>query len=103
MASGVYAKSDVAATTWTTLIAPPASGVKVTTITLCNRTGAELLVRVALAANTTVADADYIEYDVALPAKGVLERTGIVLDSSNGLQVYSSGAGLSAIAYGIDG
>ena len=103
MASGVYAKVDVtSAATWTTVVAPPASGIKVTTVTLCNRTGGNLTVRLALAANNSVTDADVIEYGVTIPANGVLERTGIVLDTSNGLQVYSSGAGLTAVAYGID-
>jgi hypothetical protein len=48
-------------------------------------------------------DADYIEYEVTLPANGVLERTGIVLDTSNGIQVYAGGTGISAVSYGIDG
>ncbi len=104
MASGVYAKVDVSsASTWTTVVAPPAAGVKVTTATLCNRTGSSLKVRLALAATTSVTDSDVIEYDTTIPANGVLERTGIVLDTSNGLQVYASAAGLTAIAYGIDG
>ena len=37
-----------------------------------------------------MADADMIEYDVSLPANGVLERTGIVLDATNGIQVYAN-------------
>lgn len=104
MASGVYAKVDVSsASTWTTVVAPPAAGVKVATVTLCNRTGSNLSVRLALAATTSVTDSDVIEYDTTIPANGVLERTGIVLDTSNGLQVYASSAGLTAVAYGIDG
>ncbi len=104
MASGVYAKVDVSsASTWTTVVAPPAAGVKVATVTLCNRTGSNLSVRLALAATTSVTDSDVIEYDTTIPANGVLERTGIVLDTSNGLQVYASAAGLTAVAYGIDG
>ena len=103
MASGVYAKVDVSsASTWTTVVAPPAAGVKVATVTLCNRTGSNLSVRLALAATTSVTDSDVIEYDTTIPANGVLERTGIVLDTSNGLQVYASAAGLTAVAYGID-
>ena len=67
-----------------------------------NRQGAATTVRVALRdAVGNVTDADCIEYDVSLPANGVLERTGIVLDSSNGLHVYASAA-VSAVAYGID-
>lgn len=104
MASGVYAKVDVSsASTWTTVVAPPAAGVKVATVTLCNRTGSNLSVRLALAATTSVTDSDVIEYDTTIPANGVLERTGIVLDTNNGLQVYASAAGLTAVAYGIDG
>ena len=78
MASGVYAKVDVSsASTWTTVVAPPAAGVKVATVTLCNRTGSNLSVRLALAATTSVTDSDVIEYDTTIPANGVLERTGI--------------------------
>lgn len=105
MASGVYSKVDVSnATTWTAVVAAPTSGTKVTTLNIVNRTASSATIRVALAsAAGSVTDADCIEYDVSLPANGVLERTGIVLDSSNGLHVYSSIAGLSAVAYGIDG
>lgn len=102
MASGVYGKVDVSsASTWTEIVAASA-GTKVATITIANRQGAATTVRIALRdAAGNVTDADCIEYDVSLPANGVLERTGIVLDSSNGLHVYASAA-VSAVAYGID-
>ena len=102
MASGVYGKVDVSsANTWTQVVAASA-GTKVATITIVNRQATDTTVRVALRdAAGNVTDADCIEYDVSLPANGVLERTGIVLDSSNGLHVYASAA-VSAVAYGID-
>ena len=102
MASGVYGKVDVSsASTWTEVVAASA-GTKVATITIANRQAAATSVRIALRdAVGNVTDADCIEYDVSLPANGVLERTGIVLDSSNGLHVYASAA-VSAVAYGID-
>ena len=102
MASGLYGKVDVSsASTWTEVVAASA-GTKVATITIANRQAAATTVRVALRdAAGNVTDADCIEYDVSLPANGVLERTGIVLDSSNGLHVYASAA-VSAVAYGID-
>lgn len=103
MASGVYGKADLTASTWTTLVAAPTAGTKVCTVNLSNRTGSSITVRIALASTTTVTDADYLEYEVTLPANGVLERTGIVLDTSNGIQVYASGTGISAVAFGIDG
>ena len=102
MASGVYGKSDLTATTWTEIVAPPASGVKVTTLNIVNRSDANRKVRVALSADTTITDDEYIEYDVVLPANGVLERTGIVCSASNGLYVYADGASVSAVAYGMD-
>jgi len=102
MASGVYGKVDVSsASTWTEVVAASA-GTKVATLNIVNRQAAATTVRVALRdAVGNVTDADCIEYDVSLPANGVLERTGIVLDSSNGLHVYASAA-VSAVAYGID-
>ena len=102
MASGVYGKVDVSsASTWTEVV-PASAGTKVATLNVVNRQGAATTVRVALRdAAGNVTDADGIGYDVSLPANGVLERTGIVLDSSNGLHVYASAA-VSAVAYGID-
>ena len=102
MASGVQGKVDVSsANTWTQIVAATA-GVKVVTLNIVNRQSSATTVRVALRdAAGNVTDADCIEYDVSLPANGVLERTGIVLDANNGLHVYSSAA-VSAVAYGID-
>ena len=102
MASGVYGKSDLSATTWTEIVAPSVSGVKVTTLNVVNRSDANRKVRVALSADTTVTDEEYIEYNVTLPANGVLERTGIVCSSSNGLYVWADGASVTAVAYGMD-
>ena len=103
MASGIYGRSDLTANSWTEIASPPGSGIKVTTINITNRTDASKKVRIGLASSTSVNDTDVIEYDVVIPANGVLERTGIVLDSSNGLYVYSNAAGCTAIAWGLDG
>ena len=74
------------------------------TLSVANRTGSAVNISVALrdaAANVT--DADHLESGVSLPANGVLERTGIVLDTSNGLHVYAGATGITAVAYGMDG
>ena len=102
MASGVYGKSDLTATTWTEIVAPPATGVKVTTLNIVNRSDANRKVRVALSADTTITDDEYIEYNVTIPANGVLERTGIVCSSNNGLYVWADGTSVTAVAYGMD-
>ena len=103
MASGVYAKVDVAsAQHGQKLLAPASSGeIKVCTVNICNRTSSSVQIRLALAGSTSVAIADMIEYNVSLPANGVLERTGIVVDATNGIQVWASGTGISAAAYGL--
>ena len=105
MASGVYGKVDMSsATTWTEIVAAPATGVKVVTVSVANRTAAAINVSLALRDTAGgVTDADQIESGVALPANGVLERTGIVLDSSNGLHAYASAVGTTVVAYGMDG
>ena len=104
MASGVYGKQDVTASTWTEVVAAPTSGIKVVTLSVANRTGSAINISVALRdAAGNVTDADHLESGVSLPANGVLERTGIVLDTSNGLHVFAGGAGITAVAYGMDG
>jgi len=48
---------------------------------------------------------EWIEYDTSLVASGVLERTGLVMDSTNKyLVVYISSATptVSCVAYGIE-
>jgi hypothetical protein len=53
---------------------------------------------------TTPTAAEYIEYDSALVANGVLERTGIVIDAGKYLVVSTSTATptLSVVVYGIE-
>tara|TARA_B100000945_G_C20089567_1_gene460624 strand:+ start:292 stop:606 length:315 start_codon:yes stop_codon:yes gene_type:complete len=104
MASGVYGKVNVSATTWTEVVAPPTAGnTKVTTLNVCNRGAGSVTVQIALSTDTTITDDEFIEYDVSIPAKGVLERTGIVLSENNGLYIYTSASDVTAVAYGLDG
>jgi hypothetical protein len=59
-------------------------------------------IQVAVASAATPAVAEYIEFDTSLSAKGVLERTGIVLDAGKLLVVRSSAISVSAVVYGIE-
>jgi hypothetical protein len=45
---------------------------------------------------------EYIEYEVEVLSKGVLERTGIVLAAGQKIVCYASGANISAVAMGIE-
>ena len=107
MASGVYGKVHISsASTWTEVVAPPTgTDTKVTTLSLCNSDAAATTVSVSLSdtAGNAGNNGNQIEFNAALPANGVLERTGIVLSASNGLYVSAGNTSVMAVAYGIDG
>ena len=103
MATGRLGANDLAATTDTTVYTCPASTFAVVTVSLCNRNASSSRnIRVAVATSGTPSNAEYIEYDSELLAKGVLERTGIVLAATQRLVVYASATDISAVVYGIE-
>lgn len=102
MATGRLGTADLSVATDTVLYVVPASTFTVLTVSLCNRSAASVNVRVAVSSSPTPANSEYLEFDTALLAKGVLERTGIVLDAGKYLVVRASAAGISANAYGIE-
>lgn len=103
MASGILGTSaDLSATTLTTIYTVPTSTFAVASVNITNRNATSVDVRLALAASDTPNAADYIEYDVSIPANAVLERTGLVLGASQKIVVYSSDANVSVVAYGIE-
>lgn len=96
---------DLAATTYTTAYTCPASTFAVATISICNRNASARTVRIALTTTAgpgTPANGEFIEYDTELLGKGVLERTGIVLQAGMRLVVWSSAGDVSAVVYGIE-
>lgn len=103
MATGRLGAVDLTATTYTAVYTVPTSTFTVASLSICNRGGSSVTVRIAVSATTTPTDAEFLEYDSSIVAKGVLERTGIVLDSTNKyLIVYASAATVSAVAMGIE-
>jgi hypothetical protein len=102
MATGRLGIADLAAATNTTLYTVPASTFSVVTVNIVNRGASAATVRVAVSSSATPADSEYIEFDTSLSAKGVLERTGIVLDAGKLLVVRSSAIGVNAVVYGIE-
>lgn len=75
----------------------------VVTLNLCNRGNTSALVRVAITATAnTPLDTEWIEYDVTLLAKGVLERSGIVVGSNQYLTVMASTNYVTAQCWGVE-
>ena len=107
MATGRLGVADLSAGgNGTSVYLCPASTFTVATISICNRGASAAAIRVAITANdpgsAAPADSEFIEYDVSLAAKGVVERTGIVMDAGKRIVVRSSAVGVSAVAYGIE-
>ncbi len=102
MATGRLGTADLAAVTLTTVYTVPATTFSVVTVSVINRSASAALIRIALASGASPTDAEWLEYDVSLSPKGVLERTGIVMDTGKLLVVRSSATGVNAVVYGIE-
>lgn len=102
MATGRLGIQDLAAATNTSLYTCPDNTFGVVTVSLCNRGGSSTTVRIAVADTATPLDSEFIEFDATVLAKGVLERTGIVVAAGQRIVVRSSAVGVSAVAYGIE-
>ena len=103
MASGILGQSAPSATTDTSVYTVPASTLAVVNVMIINRSAANPAdVRIALAASGTPNNEEYIEYDVSVPPKGVLERTGMALQASKSVIVYTSTADTSVTVTGLE-
>jgi hypothetical protein len=102
MATGRLGTADLAAATNTTLYTVPTDTFAVVTVSVCNRGASAASIQLAVASSATPGAAEYLEFDTSLSAKGVLERTGIVLDAGKLLVVRSSATSVNAVAYGIE-
>jgi len=72
------------------------------TVSICNRSNVDARIRIALSTSATSPTSDeYLEYDAVISAKGVLERTGIVVGTGEYVVVQSNVDGVSAMAYGV--
>jgi hypothetical protein len=102
MATGRLGTADLAAATNTTVYTCPTTTFAVVTVSVCNRGSTAANIRIAIASTGTPTDAEFIEFDVSLAPKGVLERTGVVLDAGKLLVVRSSAISVNAVVYGIE-
>ena len=83
MAIGYLGKTKLAANMNTAVYSVPAGKFTTANVAMCNIGDASAKIRLAIVdgAAADLADEDYIEYGVDIPAGGVLERTGLTLSA----------------------
>ena len=83
MAIGYLGKTKLAANMNTAVYSVPAGKFTTANVAMCNIGDASAKIRLAIVdgAAAELADEDYIEYGVDIPAGGVLERTGLTLSA----------------------
>jgi len=102
MASGILGQAAPAATTNTTVYTVPASKLASFTVSIVNKGSSVTSTRLAIASSGTPSNSEWIEYGAAIPANGVLERTGIVAQAGENVVVYASTGDLSVSVYGYE-
>lgn len=104
MASGKLGNADLSANTYTTIYTCPADTFTVSTLNILNRGNNTVTIRVAIADDAVAGptDAEFIEYGIELSPKGVLERSGLVLNAGTSIVVWSNGVNISVVAFGIE-
>ena len=99
----VLGQSNPSATTATTLYTvPAATSAIVSTIVVCNQAATAATYRIAVRiAGTSLTAAQYIAYDVSLPANASDTLTlGVTLGATDVITVYASSATMSFSAFG---
>ena len=105
MATGRLGTANITTTSDTTVYTVPATTFSVVSVNVVNRSSSSSAqIKIAVASSATPGLAEYIEYDSALVANGVLERTGIVMKTGELIVVSTPTAtpALSVVVYGIE-
>ena len=104
MATGRLGAANLTAAALNTVYLCQADTFAVVAVKFLNRGNQAQTFRLAVATTDTpnANGSEWIEYDVEVLSKGVLERTGLVLAASQRLVAYASGGNASVVVYGIE-
>jgi len=102
MATGRLGHADLAAGAYTSIYTVPANTFAIVSVNMVNRGYSAITIRIATTTGATPLDSEFLEHDVELLSKGVMERTGIALSAGQILVVYSSAVSVSAVCFGIE-
>lgn len=102
MASGVLGKADLIEGVDNLVYTVPDGTVATVNIRVANRNPGMARVRVAIGTGVQPAAADYIDYDVSVPAAGILEDTGIVCAAGENIWVRSDTSSVTARVHGFE-
>ncbi|MQA21758.1 hypothetical protein [Rugamonas rivuli] len=100
MATGKLGSADLPAGGADTLLFT-AGATQTFNLRFANRNAAAVRVRVAIGTGGTPAATDYVDYDVTVPANGILEDTGLVCSINEKVWARSDTANVSVRAHGM--
>lgn len=102
MATGRLGNTSPGASTNATLYTVPTGYYTVANVSFTNTNTTSVTVRLAMATTTSPGSSEWIEYDTVIVAKGVLERTGLVMQAGINLVGWASATGVNITTYGIE-
>lgn len=103
MTSGILSQVAPVASTATTAYVVPANVLSSFTISIVNRHAtAAAKTRIAISTTDSPSDAEWIEYNLDIPAGFVFERTGLLAQAGRRVVIFSDSASLSVTVAGYE-
>lgn len=100
--SGRLGAANVTTSAPATIYEVPSDTFAVISVNIVNRLNSPQTIRLAMADLASPLVSEYIEYDVEIGAKGVLERTGLILAATQKVVIEASTGQLSVVVFGIE-
>lgn len=102
MPSGILGQSALSANTNTTVYTVPSAKLSTFNVNILNRSTTTVYVNLAISATGSPSDSELIEFNAAVPSRGILERTGLVAEAGKKVVVFATTANVSVSVYGFE-